>query len=138
MTRDSLPWPFLLASGGVPGQRKPRCRGAVTTPHVCNLRYRKCFVSCQGLAAVPITHRAICQRLFLGTSQCSKSLIHPIFQTCSELFGAPPLPHFHLPYINLCGLCFGPECTELLLLLLLRWSLREVSVPHPLGLTYSL
>lgn len=108
-----IAWVVLLASAGVPGQSKPRSWGAVTTCDVCNLRYWKCFAACQGLAAVPITHHAICQRLFLGTSQCSNSKF--MIQTHCELFGVLFFPHAHLPYINICRLSFGPECTGLCL-----------------------
>lgn len=63
--------------------------GAVTTCDVCNLRYWKCFVACQGLAAVSITHHAICHHLFLGTSQCSKLEIHDS-HTLWALWSPPP------------------------------------------------
>lgn len=89
----------LLASAGDPGQSKPSSWGAVTTCDVCNLRYPKCFVACQGVAAVSSTHHAICQRLFLGTSRCFhwESMI----QTRCELFGVlffpcPPPVYQHL------------------------------------------
>lgn len=87
-------WPsaavVLLASAGVPGQSKPCSWGAVTTCDGCNLRYWKCFVACRGLAAVSITHRATCQRLFPGTSQCSN--LKSMIQTHCELFGVPFFP----------------------------------------------
>lgn len=95
----------LLASAGVPGQSKPCRWGAVTTCDVCNQRYWKCFVACQGPAAVPIAHHAICQHAFLATSQRPnlKSMIEFFRQIVSSL------SHVDLPYINICRLCFGPE-----------------------------